>query len=133
VAGLVDPDGRPRALHVDEALSVTRWDAPRGAALLERCRVRAGVPALSPAPAWMQLCGREGGLESEHLCVARLHGTGSIDLPEWDRLRAVTVVDGELTIDGVAVARGQTCALPAKPAARRATLAGAHAILAAAY
>ncbi len=132
-AGLVDPDGRPRALHVDEALSVTRWDAPREAALLERCRVRAGIPDLSAAPTWLQLCGRESGLASEHLRVARLHGTGAIDLPEWDRLRAVTVVDGELTIDGVTIARGQTCALPAKPAARRATLVGAHAIIAAAY
>lgn len=132
-AGRVDPGGQARALHVDEALAVTRWDAPRGAALLERCRVRAGSPDPGAEPTWAQLCGREAGLASEHLRVARLHGTGVIELPEWDRLSALTVVDGAITIDGVSVSRGQTCALPAKLTTRRATLEGAHAIIAAAY
>ena len=132
-AGRTDPEGHPRALHVDEALAVTRWDAPRGAALLERCLVRAGSPDLRSAPTWTPLCGRDGGIPSEHLHVARLHGTGAFDLPEWESLRAITVVDGMLVIDGVTITRGQTCALPAWPAARTATLDRAHAIVSAAY
>ena len=132
-AGRADPTGQPRALHVDEALAVTRWDAPREAELLERCRLRVGTPDLRDAPTWVPLCGRHEGLPSEHLHVARLHGTGAIDLPAWDCLRAITVVGGALTIDGVVVVRGQTAALPARPTSRRATLAGAHAIISAAY
>lgn len=131
--GRPDPAGMPRALHVDEALAVTRWDAPRGAALLEGCRLRTGSPDPRGAPAWEPLCGRDGGLASEHLHVARVHGSGALDLPDWDSLRAVTVLDGEITIAGVTVVRGQTAALPARSAARRATLTGAHAIVSAAY
>lgn len=132
-AGRADPTGQPRALHVEEALAVTRWDAPREAKLLERSRLRVGSPDLHDAPTWVPLCGREEGLPSDHLQVARLHGTGAIDLPGWDCLRAVTVIDGTLTIDGVLVARGQTAALPARPNSRRASLAAAHVIISAVY
>jgi len=131
--GRADPRGQPRALHVDEALSVTRWDAPRGSALLDGCRLRAGAPELRGAPTWTSLCGRDDGLRSEHLHVSRLHGTGTIELPDWDSLRAVTVLDGVVHIGGVTIARGQTAALRARPAILGATLEGAHAIVSAAY
>ena len=132
-AGRADPRGEPRPLHVDEALAVTRWDAPRGEALLSSCRLRLGAPDLASAPAWTDLCGREGGLRSDHLRVARLHGTGALTLPDWSSLRAVTVIEGALTVDGVTVGRGETAALPAAHDGGRATLAGAHAIVAASY
>jgi mannose-6-phosphate isomerase class I len=132
-SGRADPAGRPRALHVDEALAVTRWDAPRGAALLATCRVRGGRPDLSGAAEFSALCGRDGGLPSEHLQVARIHGTGELDLPDWGALRAITVVDGAVTIDGVTVSRGQSAAVAASGGVRRASLRGAHAIISAVY
>jgi mannose-6-phosphate isomerase len=131
--GKADPRGQARALHVDEALSVTRWDAPRGQSLLDGCRLRAGVPELRGVPTWTALCGRSDGLRSEHLHVARLHGTGPIELPDWDSLRAVTVLDGAVHLGGVTIARGQTAAVPARPAVLGATLDGAHAIVSSAY
>jgi mannose-6-phosphate isomerase len=132
-AGRADASGQARALHVDEALAVTRWAAPRGAELLARCRRRAGAPDVNDAATWVDLCGRDAGLRSEHLHVARVHGTGELDVPDWDSLRAITVVEGALTLDGVNVHRGQTAALPARPAVRRAVLRGAHAIISAVY
>ncbi len=132
-SGRTDPAGKARALHVDEALAVTRWDAPRGDALLASCRLRAGLPDPSGAARYTDLCGRHAGLASEHLQVARIAGTGEIDLPDWDALRALTVVDGTVTIDGVVVSRGQSAALPAGGGARRASLRGAHAIISAVY
>ncbi|MDB4928675.1 MAG: Mannose-6-phosphate isomerase, partial [Myxococcaceae bacterium] len=105
----------------------------RGDALLARCRLRAGAPDLAGAATWVELCGRDAGLRSEHLHVARAHGTGELELPDWDSLRALTVVDGEVTLDGLTVRRGQTAALPARPAVRRASLSGAHAIVSAVY
>lgn len=131
--GRLDPSGKPRALHIDEALAVTRWDAPRGDALLYRCRLRAGRPDLSADAAYVPLCGRDGGLASEHLQSARLHGTGDLPLPDWNALRALTVVDGTVTVDDVTVSRGQSAAVPASGGERVATLRGAHAILSAVY
>jgi mannose-6-phosphate isomerase len=36
--GEVDVNGRPRPLHIEEALAVTDWDGPRGEAFVRRCR-----------------------------------------------------------------------------------------------
>ncbi|MCA9530843.1 MAG: class I mannose-6-phosphate isomerase, partial [Myxococcales bacterium] len=38
------PDGRARTLHLEHALAVTDWDAPREAALLASARCAAGAP-----------------------------------------------------------------------------------------
>ena len=132
-SGRPDPAGKARALHVDEALAVTRWDAPRGDALLAASRLRAGRPDLAGAAGFTALCGRDAGLLSEHLQVARVHGTGDLDLPDWNALRALTVVDGSVTIDGVTVSRGQSAAVPASCGRRGASLRGAHAIISAVY
>ncbi len=131
--GRTTPAGQARALHVDEALAVTRWDAPRGEALLATCRVRAGRPDLAAAARYTDLAGRSAGLRSGHLQVARIAGTGDVDLPDWNALRALTVVDGAVTIDGVTVSRGQSAAVPASGGVRRASLRGAHAIISAVY
>ncbi|MGF1469938.1 MAG: type I phosphomannose isomerase catalytic subunit [Sandaracinaceae bacterium] len=42
--GRPDRSGRPRELHVEAALAVTDWDAPREDALLAEVRLRLGAP-----------------------------------------------------------------------------------------
>jgi len=124
--GKPDPDGSPRTLHVDEALRVTRWDLPRGAALLERIRVRAGPAGLEAPPLQRELTAE---VESEHLGASRLCGTGKVVLDPAPRLRALTVVDGTVTIDDVVVSAGETAALPAALPESWVTLDRAHALL----
>jgi mannose-6-phosphate isomerase class I len=118
-----DPDGRPddagtpRALHVDEALRVTRWDLPRGDALLEQVRVRAGVPDPTGTPVLTPLSGpAEAPLRSNTLEVASLGGSGPMILPASPGFRALTVIGGALTIDGLRLERGRSAALPAAQA-----------------
>jgi mannose-6-phosphate isomerase len=110
--GRRDPDGRPRALHRREAVAVTDWDLPRGEALLDRIRRRAG-PAAPEAPARVEPLAGPGGLSSDALRVARLHGTGAAELPDWELLRAVTVLGGGLRLGSLALRAGQTAAVPA--------------------
>jgi len=131
--GRADPRGQPRALHVEEALAVTRWDAPRGDALLASRRIRAGAPDVDADPTWTSLCGRDGGVHSDHLHVARVHGSGKLPLPAWSSLRSITVLAGSVAIGSVTIVRGQTAALPARLDDETATLVHAHAIIAAAY
>lgn len=128
-AGRRDPDGKPRALHREEALGVTRWDLPRGEALLSRVRHRAGPP---PTEATVELLSGEGApLRSDALAVARVAGTGVVTLPDWDRLAGLTVLSGEVTLGDRVVPAGRSAALPARWRPRQATLKQAHAILAA--
>jgi hypothetical protein len=125
--GRRDPEGQPRALHRREALAVTDWDLPRGAALLHRVRRRAGVPELRGAAQVDELAG-PGGIPSDALRVARLHGNGELPLPRWDVLRAVTVLAGVIRLGELEVRAGRTAAVPASwrgPA----VLDAAHAIV----
>lgn len=131
--GRSDPNGAPRALHVREALAVTNWDAPRGDAFLTTARVRAGEPAREGAAKVTALCGRDEGLRSDALQVARVEGTGVIALPRWDALLGLTVLDGVVELEGVRVARGDTVAIPAGMSGAEARCEGAHAIVAAVY
>lgn len=131
--GRLDPNGAPRALHVEHALAVTRWDAPRGADFLRTARVRAGEPSLV-APARVEpLCGRSGPAVSDALQVARLTGTGEVSLPRWDALLGLTVLEGAVTVGGVRVARGETAAIPAAMGGAEARCEGAHAVISAVY
>lgn len=127
--GRPSESGSPRALHREHALAVTDWSAPRGEALLARARLRAGAVDPSAPPRIDPLCG-PAGLRSAHLAVARVSGTGAIELPAWDALRALTVLEGAIELDGVLVEAGRTAALPARFRSR-AVLCGAHAIVAA--
>lgn len=131
-AGREDPRGKPRALHVREALAVTRWEAPRGDALLAASRLRAGAPDVDGAARVTDLCGREGPVVSEHLQVARLAGDGVAPWPRWNALVALTVLDGSVTLDGARVRAGQSAAVPAGWSGD-AACAHAHAVLSAAY
>jgi mannose-6-phosphate isomerase class I len=131
--GRPDPTGRPRALHVDRALAVSNWDAPRGQALVDRIHYPAGPPATGDTASLETLASPTGPLHSENFIMRRLAGTGSIELPEDDRLRAVTVLGGELTLsDGessLVVRRGRTAALPANLGALKVDLRRAHAMI----
>lgn len=126
-SGKADPHGSPRALHVDRALAVTAWDRCRGDAWLDSIRVRAGAPSI--AARWDELTAK---VRFPWLGVARVSGTGELALPELGRLRALTVVDGAVTVEGDGFAetfvRGETAALPAALRARL-RLEGAHALV----
>lgn len=126
-SGKADPNGSPRALHVDRALAVTAWDRCRGDAWLDSIRVRAGAPSIDAR--WDELTAK---VRFPWLGVARVSGTGELALPELGRLRALTVVDGAVTVEGdgfaETFARGETAALPAALRARL-RLEGAHALV----
>lgn len=131
--GRLDPNGAPRRLHVEDALAVTDWDAPRGEAFLDRIRLRAGAPDLDGPARIDPLSGSGGGLSSDVLWVERWAGTGALEVPERDRLRGLTVVAGEVRLAGdgwaLRVPRGRSAVLPAALGRARAELAGAHALL----
>lgn len=132
-AGVEAPEGRPRELHVDRALEVTNWDLPRGEALLERIRHRAGSPRRSGDARLEVLVGPSGPLFSKQFDLQRLSGTGQVELPTATVLRALTVLRGRVGLrgehEGVELVKGQTAALPACLHSTRAELSDAHAIL----
>jgi mannose-6-phosphate isomerase len=132
--GVLDPRGEPRALHVEHALAVTRWDAPRGTAFAESVRLRAGEPDLRAPANLTRLAGPHGGLPSAWLDVARLAGTGELAWPAADALVGLTVVAGSVTLVDARgrrtrVERGRSAALPACIGELRLHLDGAHAVL----
>lgn len=131
--GKPDADGKPRALHRERALQVTNWNGPRERLLLDRIRHRAGPVSKSGAATLEALVNKEGPLRSEVFFLERLSGSGTVDLSLGDRLHALTVLDGRLTLewDGerLDVTSGQTAALPASLARARIDLDCAHAVL----
>lgn len=134
--GAVDPAGAARELHVEHALAVTNWSAPRGDALLASIRVRGGAPDGAGPVSFLPLAGEGTSRPSEHLRVARLAGTGSWTLEPEPTLRGLTVVEGRITLRGddyaLEVDRGRSVVLPAGLPALKIDLRGAHAVLASA-
>ena len=130
--GRLDAAGSPRPLHVADALGVTRWDAPRGEALLARCRMRTGLPNVAGPATATALCGRSRGLRSNDLEVHRVAGTGTTRYPVADAFSAVTVLEGVVEVGGLRVPAGSTAAVPAV-GPRDLRLGGAHAIVSAVY
>ncbi len=130
--GRLDPAGTARALHVEHALSVTAWQAPRGEAFLERIRLRAGAPALEGPARADALCGPAGGLRSDVLWVERWAGTGPVEIRPRDLLVGLTVVAGVVRLEGdgwaLEVGRGRSAVLPADLGRARALLDRAHAL-----
>ena len=113
-----DEEGRPnstgkeRPLHLEEALRVTRWDAPREERLLEKIRHRAGRPAQEPR--LEPLIGPSAPTSSNLLQVTRISGTGSLVLPTAEHFRGLTVARGSVQADtGWRVGSGQSAAIPA--------------------
>ncbi|MBC7170876.1 MAG: class I mannose-6-phosphate isomerase [Polyangiaceae bacterium] len=133
VDGSASPTGEPRPLHLREALAVTAWQAPRERALLERIRLRAGEALVDSAARSEVLAGPDGPIASTDLKIARLSGTGIVELEHEPRLRGLTVVEGSITLRGdhfaVEVPAGRTAALPAALGGVVAELDRAHGVL----
>jgi len=132
-AGRLDPRGQPRELHRERALDVTNWSGPRGTALLDRVRYRAGCAPITGAARLEILASTVGPLRSDVFRLQRLTGSGELELVADDRLRSLTMLDGRLCVrDGeraLELARGQTAALPACLGALRVELDEAHAVI----
>lgn len=132
-SGNPDPNGSSRTLHLERALAVTRWNGPHGDPLLDRISHRAGPATIDRAARIESLVSRDGPLRSDVFVVQRLTGSGALDLPPHGRLRALTVLDGRLTLrDGdyqLTLGRGQTAALPACLPSLHTELDAAHALV----
>jgi mannose-6-phosphate isomerase len=143
--GVLDPAGIPRALHVDDALRVTDWDAT-GAELLERSFRRHGAPDPHAALAFDLLAGlpsqasivHDGRvmelLPSQWLRIVRIAGTGARPFFHGESLHALTVLEGRgRLVDRkrsweVALSAGVTVAIPAHHEELRLEAEGLHAI-----
>ena len=85
--GCADPEGRPRPLHLERALEVTNWSAPRGQRFVASCRVQ-GRAVEHPGT-----LARDELLAGEHFVVERWAGQGSLSLAP-DTMLALTCVAG---------------------------------------
>ncbi len=134
--GRKDDAGEPRPLHVERALEVTDWARSSDPAWLARQRCALGPAAASGRAALGALCGPAGSMpvHSAFLRAARLSGNGTLRLPSWRTLTALTVIEGEVRLHGafgqLRVERGRTAAIPAQ-AQLSCDLQGAHALLSA--
>ncbi len=132
-AGKSDPNGKARPLHVDHALAVTKWESVQSEDFISRIRSRHGAPITSKAAQCLPLCGpvSMGGIVSNWLCVHRLSGTGTVALPDFDRLHGITVLAGEVRLGDLTVGQGRACVVPACRAGMEVELNEAHAIVSA--
>jgi len=129
--GRRDPAGAPRPLHLEHALEVIDFDAPRGAALAA-ARRRTPVSLDAAASARRERLCRLGPM-----AVERLLGTGALRRPAaapGGRLGALVVLGGLVTVSGadfepVQARAGETLALPSALGALDLALSEAEAIL----
>jgi mannose-6-phosphate isomerase len=131
-AGKPSANGKPRELHVEHALAVTRWDRACDPAWLGSRRIALGWPRASAQARCELVCGPDAPLPCAKLRVARLFGTGNVALPAWDALRSLTVIEGTLRLDGQLLPAGTTAAVPAACSDLAAELQAAHALVVAA-
>jgi mannose-6-phosphate isomerase len=129
-AGRACEGGVPRPLHVEHALAVTTWERVQRDDFVESIRVRAGTCHIDGAPSLLPLAG-PGALTSEWLRVARLTGTGSVQLPSHGTLLGITVLSGAVHVAGVRAERGRSMVVPAELSGAEAELSQAHAIVSA--
>jgi mannose-6-phosphate isomerase len=129
-AGRACEAGVARPLHVEHALAVTAWERVQREDFAASIRVRAGEPDMDTPPQFLRLAG-PGGLSSQWLRVARLSGTGAINLPGHPGLLGITVLSGSVSVDGVTAERGRSMLVPARSGRATAQLASAHAIVSA--
>lgn len=134
--GRLQPEGgRPRTLHVEDALAATDWAGAVGERLLRQCRLAVGVAPTDDEARLELLCDAlgSGGVRCSRLRAARLSGTGSQKIPDWKALRALTVLQGRAVLldagSELVVSRGQTVALAAGAGSVEVRLAEAHALL----
>jgi mannose-6-phosphate isomerase len=128
-------EGQPRALHLEHALAVTDWGRATDPAALATRRASLGWPTPAGAARCEPICGPEAAcpVASEALRVCRLVGRGRARMPDWNVLRAVTVIEGSVTFEdaGMVVNRGATVAVPAAAGALQIELTDAHAVVSA--
>lgn len=108
--GQPSPAGRPRALHAERAIEVTRWDASRGMSAVAATQARPRVLAEGAAS-------RTLILDWHHFALERWSGTGTLQIPALGTMLAAVCVRGsaELRTDlGTLTARcGQSAVIPA--------------------
>lgn len=131
--GKQDPKGKPRPLHIEHALAVTKWESVQGDDFVPRIRARHGEAQLDAPASCVPLCGpvSVGGIVSNWLAVHRLCGTGSTVLPELSRLHGITVLSGEVRLGTLSVGAGRSAVVPACCAGMEVELDQAHAIVSA--
>jgi mannose-6-phosphate isomerase len=133
--GNQDANGKPRELHVERALEVTDWVRTSDPKYLAAQRVRPAAVELGAAARCDMLCGAEASapVRSDYLRAARVSGSGDARLPDWNTLRALTVIEGEVELRGefgtLRITRGRTAALPACATALSCRLERGHALL----
>lgn len=110
--GVLSPSGRPRPLHVDRALAVTDWQAPREQPFVERCRVR--ISPYQPRQA-LSLTPLRPPASDWPLGAWRLSGSGTMQLRPQSSLSSLTVIQGRLWMSGddVPIGPGQSIAIAA--------------------
>lgn len=132
--GRASPNGEPRALNLSRALAVTRWEAPRAAAFLDRVHARVHVD-LASTPSIVRAMGEGARAHSDALEVALLAGTGSIEVPRTNAVEAWTVLEGSVRLVGasfsVEIPRGRSAVVPACVGAMRCEARGAHVVISA--
>lgn len=126
--GRASSQGEPRALHVEDALSVTDWARFESNNFVTEVRLRAGEVELD-GPAKLRALAGAPGLASAFLAVSRLSGQGACQLPYRDRLQSITVLAGRVTVGTLVIERGRSAVVPACAADFPLTLTGAHAIV----
>jgi mannose-6-phosphate isomerase len=131
--GSPDPQGKPRTLHTEDALAVTRWDRVCKRGFAESIRHRVGPADVLGAARLDPLCGPSGPLASDWLQVWRAHGSGRCEAPSVPFLRSLTVLEGCAVVHGIGeplrVARGHSAVLPACLSPGQLELEAAHAVL----
>jgi mannose-6-phosphate isomerase class I len=131
--GRPSPTGIPRDLHLERALELTDWEGPRGRALVDRIRYPSGTAQTRDSATVETLVSKTGPLQSECFFLRRLAGSGRVELPVEDRLRAFTVLEGSAILshgdERIEVRQGRTAAIPAGLDIVGVDLRRAHAIL----
>ncbi|MCG8421831.1 MAG: class I mannose-6-phosphate isomerase [Proteobacteria bacterium] len=109
-AGRLSPTGRPRPLHIERALAVTRWDGRRGDAFVAGCRS-------TPESLTDGAFSRTVIVACSQFILERWSGCGILDIPAIGTLLAVVCVAGSAHVrharGAVAIRRGQSMVIPA--------------------
>lgn len=132
--GKLDSDGTARELHVERALAVTRWPALTHG---EPPFARTGRVDLNATATWQALCApKDAACIASRLRVGQFSGHGRVEVPDWNVLRALTIVAGEINVrdarHSLVAETGQTVVLPASATSLHLDLNHAHAVLSAA-
>jgi len=127
--------GQPRALDVADAIATTRFDHPRGHDLVQRIRRRAGSPDLAQPAQFIALSDPEalGAIRFAPLSVGRIAGDGKLTLPPRNYLRSITVVAGNISVEGQTVSPGRSAVLAADGHPYELDCTNAHAVVSAAH